>query len=111
MNNKLKTSHPDKQFRKPGRGGKRKGAGRKPKYSEPTTTIAFRVPESKVKSVTDIVKGVVNKPDNISFGCECVYEYNDHHPLLVWQCPKCEQDEKQLINGLILSHANAGKNS
>lgn len=43
-----------------GRGGKRKGAGRKPKYSEPTTTIAFRVPESKVKSVTDAVKGVVN---------------------------------------------------
>jgi hypothetical protein len=26
--------------------------------------------------------------------CNCQYEYNnDHHPLLVYQCPKCEQEE------------------
>ena len=28
--------------------------------------------------------------------CECVYEYNDdHHGLLVWMCPKCEEEEEQ----------------
>ena len=26
--------------------------------------------------------------------CECVYEYNDdHHPLLVYQCQKCEEEK------------------
>jgi len=29
------------------RGGKRIGSGRKPKYSEATITISFKVPESK----------------------------------------------------------------
>lgn len=29
------------------RGGKRVNAGRKAQYNEPTTTVAFRVPESK----------------------------------------------------------------
>lgn len=45
--------------KKPKQGGKRKGAGRKPKYNEPTTTIAFRVPVSKVKEVKGIVKGLI----------------------------------------------------
>jgi hypothetical protein len=43
--------------KKIGSGGKRQGAGSKPKYSEPTKTIAFRVPESKI----DEVKAVVNE--------------------------------------------------
>jgi hypothetical protein len=38
------------------RGGTRKGAGAKPKYSEPTTTIAFRVPVSKVERIKQLVK-------------------------------------------------------
>lgn len=26
--------------------------------------------------------------------CECIFEYNDdHYPLCVWQCPKCEAIE------------------
>lgn len=37
-------------------GGTRKGSGAKPKYNEPTTTIAFRVPVSKVDEIKDIVK-------------------------------------------------------
>ncbi len=32
------------------------GAGRKQKYGEPTTTIAFRVPLSKVDEIKRIVK-------------------------------------------------------
>lgn len=42
---------------KPKHGGKRPGAGAKLKYGEPTTTVAFRVPVSKV----DDVKASVNK--------------------------------------------------
>jgi hypothetical protein len=42
-------------------GGKRKGAGRKPKYNEPTTTIAFRVPLSKVDKVKKAVKALIKK--------------------------------------------------
>lgn len=38
------------------RGGSRKGAGAKHKYNEPTTTIAFRVPMSKVEEIKKIVK-------------------------------------------------------
>lgn len=45
-----------KAKRKKGRGGKRKGAGRKPSFGEPTTTIAFRVPKSKVKDIKKTVK-------------------------------------------------------
>jgi hypothetical protein len=37
-------------------GGARKGSGAKPKYSEKTTTIAFRVPISKVEEVKEIIK-------------------------------------------------------
>jgi len=36
-------------------GGTRKGSGAKPKYNEPTTTIAFRVPVSKVDKLKDMV--------------------------------------------------------
>lgn len=39
------------------RGGYRKGSGAKQKYNEPTKTIAFRVPESKI----DEVKAIVNE--------------------------------------------------
>lgn len=38
-----------------GSGGKRKGSGSKAKYNEPTTTIAFRVPASKVNELKDMV--------------------------------------------------------
>jgi hypothetical protein len=38
------------------RGGTRSGSGAKPKYNEPTTTIAFRCPISKV----DELKKVIN---------------------------------------------------
>jgi hypothetical protein len=37
-------------------GGARKGSGNKPKYNEKTTTIAFRVPISKVDEVKEIIK-------------------------------------------------------
>jgi hypothetical protein len=37
-------------------GGARQGSGAKPKYSEKTTTIAFRVPISKVDEVKEIIK-------------------------------------------------------
>ena len=37
-------------------GGARKGSGAKPKYSEKTTTIAFRVPISKVEEVKLLIK-------------------------------------------------------
>jgi uncharacterized membrane-anchored protein YjiN (DUF445 family) len=33
-----------------------KGAGRKNKYKEKTTTIAFRCPESKKEEVTNMIK-------------------------------------------------------
>lgn len=41
---------------KKGWGGARQGSGAKPKYSEKTTTIAFRVPISKVEEVKEIIK-------------------------------------------------------
>ena len=37
-------------------GGARKGSGAKPKYNEKTTTIAFRVPISKVEEVKVLIK-------------------------------------------------------
>lgn len=33
------------------RGGKRKGAGRKSPFSEPTKTVSFRCPLSKIKEL------------------------------------------------------------
>ena len=40
----------------PTHGGTRKGAGRKPKYDEPTVTISFRVPLSLVDKIKAYVK-------------------------------------------------------
>lgn len=37
--------------KKPTHGGKRKGAGRKPKYMEETKTVSFRVPLSLVGKI------------------------------------------------------------
>ena len=37
-------------------GGARQGSGAKPKYNEKTTTIAFRVPISKVEEVKVLIK-------------------------------------------------------
>jgi hypothetical protein len=42
-------------------GGKRKGAGRKSKYGEPTETISFRVPLSLIGTITKYVKSVLEK--------------------------------------------------
>ncbi len=36
-------------------GGKRINSGAKHKYSEPTKTVTFRIPESKIKEVKKIV--------------------------------------------------------
>lgn len=36
-------------------GGKRPGSGRKPRYDEPTDTIAFRVPVSKIEAIKRLV--------------------------------------------------------
>lgn len=41
---------------KQSRGGKRKNAGAKPKYSEQTKTISFRCPISKVDEIKLLVK-------------------------------------------------------
>lgn len=43
-------------MKKENRGGKREGAGRNPTYSEPTKTISFRVPESKIEEIKEMVK-------------------------------------------------------
>jgi hypothetical protein len=43
-------------MKKENRGGSRKGAGAKPQYSEPTITIAMRVPESKAAEIKAMVK-------------------------------------------------------
>lgn len=42
-------------------GGKRQNSGAKPKYNEPTTTIAFRVPESHTDNIKSIVKDYLDK--------------------------------------------------
>jgi len=42
-------------------GGWRAGSGAKPKYNEPTTTIAFRVPESKVDELKEIVNSKLSE--------------------------------------------------
>jgi len=43
------------------KGGSRKGSGAKSKYGEPTTTIAFRIPISKVDEVKAIVNTMLSK--------------------------------------------------
>lgn len=42
------------------RGGAGRGQGNKPKYSEPTTTVAFRVPISKVSEIKTMVGRKLN---------------------------------------------------
>ena len=42
-------------------GGKRKGAGRKPKYGEETQTISFRVPLALINPITKYVKRTLAK--------------------------------------------------
>lgn len=46
--------------RKPGSGGARPRSGRAPFFNEPTTTIAFRVPESQAENVRQIVRGYLD---------------------------------------------------
>ena len=38
-------------------GGKRPKSGAKKKYGEPTKTVTFRIPESKIKDVKKLVSG------------------------------------------------------
>ena len=53
MQSELKT-------KKETRGGTRKGSGAKPKYDEPTDTIAFRVPVSKIEHVKSLIKTLLS---------------------------------------------------
>jgi hypothetical protein len=46
---------------KENRGGTRIGSGAKPKYSEPTTPIAFRCPVSKVAELKALVKSKLSE--------------------------------------------------
>jgi len=43
-------------------GGTRIGAGRKKKYGEPTVTVSFRVPKSKVDAIKSTVKALLINP-------------------------------------------------
>lgn len=47
-------------MKKQTKGGTRKNAGAKPKYSEQTTTIAFRCPLSKVDELKTIINAKLN---------------------------------------------------
>ena len=42
------------------RGGTRKGSGAKPKYNEPTKTIAFRVPVSRIERIKSMIKTLLD---------------------------------------------------
>lgn len=42
------------------KGGARQGSGAKPKYDEPTKTIAFRVPVSKIDHVKSLLKTLLD---------------------------------------------------
>lgn len=48
-------------MKKQTKGGTRKNAGAKPKYSEQTTTIAFRCPLSKVDELKSIINAKLNQ--------------------------------------------------
>lgn len=43
------------------RGGKRENSGAKLKYSEPTKTIAFRVPISQIDELKSIIKNYLQQ--------------------------------------------------
>lgn len=45
----------------PKHGGKRKGAGAKPKYNEPTQQVTFRCPTSKVKIIKALIAEKLNE--------------------------------------------------
>lgn len=51
-----------KKVTKPLHGGKRIGAGRKPKYNEATVTVSFRVPESMKEKVKQMVHRILKSP-------------------------------------------------
>lgn len=42
-------------------GGKRKNAGSKPKYNEPTNTVSFRVPISKIEEIKLLITHKLNE--------------------------------------------------
>lgn len=46
---------------KPTKGGKRPNAGAKPKYKEPTKTVAFRIPLSLETEIKELVKQRLSK--------------------------------------------------
>jgi hypothetical protein len=51
-------------MKKENRGGKRKNAGAKLKYSEKTETVSFRCPESKVTEIKTIINNKLNDYKN-----------------------------------------------
>jgi hypothetical protein len=57
---KLSLEELKKTFAPENRGGVRENSGAKPKYSEPTKTISFRCPESKIDELKKIVKEKLN---------------------------------------------------
>jgi len=46
-------------MKKENRGGSRRNAGAKPKYTEPTKTTAFRIPISKIDEVKKLVREIL----------------------------------------------------
>ena len=48
------------KYKKEKRGGTRKNAGAKSKYGEPTETIAFRVPVSRIEHVKSLLKTLLD---------------------------------------------------
>ena len=54
-----KKENKDVQHKKT-RGGTRKNSGAKPRYNEPTKTISFRVPVSRIEHVKSFVKTLLD---------------------------------------------------
>lgn len=50
-----------KQLKSIHRGGKRKGAGRKSPFSEPTKTVSFRCPISKTEELKEYVNAKMSE--------------------------------------------------
>ncbi len=48
-------------MKKQSRGGKQASSGRKAKYNEPTKTISFRVPVSKIDQIKKLVISILSK--------------------------------------------------
>ena len=42
-------------------GGNRNNSGAKPKYSEPTTTISFRCPVSKIEEIKTLIRSKLSE--------------------------------------------------